>query len=452
MPVKTSLWHSLEALATPAAVMAEWQTLMGSDFGRASPFLRPTSRQAGTYPCTNTPRCRCWHDIHPLDGDTLIARCGCRLGNCAPIRITPAQAAIHELDTSRLAPAIQHALKLDEPPRGALQSAPDNYFVGTHGPEQHPAVLCLAQTEPALGTQVPGLVASMPNPFILLTPTGVHVSQNIDAALRRHRSVHLPLSRFLAVAGRGTLSVTRDPTAALARLSQDPVAAHAARRPTYALRRDDKIWNVVFASGAGGISDCKGMRYVAYLLTHPAERPLHAIDLVGRATMTAAPTTTAETTDPDTGQPIQVQVGARTQDRSHSLDDAVVAQRIRAKEQEWEAVLDDPDATEPEKAEAERYLVELHEFQKKNSSRSRSSADKLVRAVRANITRLHAQLAKATDEHRKPHQVLRAFAEHIAKYIIAPSARYSGSVRSTARSGLAGRFTYEPPPGVNWSE
>jgi hypothetical protein len=200
------------------------------------------------------------------------------------------------------------------------------------------------------------------------------------------------------------------------------------------------------------IPDCKGMRYVAYLLTHPAECPLHAIDLVGMATMTAAPTTTAETTDPDTGQPIQVQIGARTQDRSHSLDDAVVAQRIRAKEQEWEAVLDDPDVTEPEKAEAQRFLVELHAYQKTHSNRSRSSADKLVRAVRANITRLQAQLAKATDEHRKPHPVLRAFAEHIAKYIITPSARYSAHVRSTARTGLAGRFTYEPPAGVGWSE
>ena len=450
--MKTSLWHSLGALATPAAVLAEWQVLMGPDFGPASTFLRPTSRQAGTYPCTNRPRCRCWHEIRPLDGETLIARCGCRLGNCPPIRLTPAQAAIHELDANKLAASIRLALKLDEPPRGALRTAPDTHFVGTHGPDQHPAVLCLANSEPALVTEIAGLVASIPNPFILLTPTGAHVSQNIDAALRRHRSVHLPLSRFLAVAGRGTLSVIRDPAPALSRLAQDHAVPQVTRRAAYALRRDDKIWNLLFAGALGSIPDSKGMRYATYLLKHPTECPLHAIDLVARATMSETPTKAAEATDPDTGQPIQVQVGARTQDRSHSLDDATLAQRIRAKEQEWEAVLDDPDATEPEKAEAERYLLELHAFQKNHSSRSRSSADKLVRAVRASITRLQAQLAKATDEHRRPHPVLRAFAEHIAKHIITPSARYSGHVRSTARSGLAGRFTYEPPEGVAWRD
>jgi hypothetical protein len=47
----------------------------------------------------------------------------------------------------------------------------------------------------------------------------------------------------------------------------------------------------------------------------------------------------------------------------------------------------------------------------------------------------------------EPHSI-RSFAEHIAKNIITPSARYSGHVRPTARSG---HLTYEPSGGTIWA-
>ena len=50
----------------------------------------------------------------------------------------------------------------------------------------------------------------------------------------------------------------------------------------------------------------------------------------------------------------------------------------------------------------------------------------------------------------QPNLVLRRFAEHIEKYILIPSARYSRHGRSQARTGLAGCFTYEPPEDVAW--
>jgi len=244
---------------------------------------------------------------------------------------------------------------------------------------------------------------------------------------------------------------TKDPKPCFARLGRDPASTPGHRPPNYTIRREGKLWSLVISGAPATIPDTKGIRYVAYLLRHPDDGPLHAIDLVAKVTLAESPNSASEPAHGGAQLQTPVQAPGRTQDRSHSLDDAVLAQRIRAKEQEWEAVLDDPDATEPEKAEAERYLAELHEFQKTHSTRSQGNAEKLVRSVRAAITRLQEQLSKATDDHGHPHQALRAFSEHIAKYIITPSARYSKNVRSTARTGLAGRFTYEPPPSCVWN-
>ena len=220
-------------------------------------------------------------------------------------------------------------------------------------------------------------------------------------------------------------------------------------RPKYLLRMDFDVWHLIFEGREATIKSSKGLQYVAFLLKNPKAGPLHAIDIVAKATLGEAQTNMAGSKS--TGKTLQIEAGDRPMERSHSLDDAVVAKRIKAEEKKWEAVLDDEDATEPEKSEAQRKLIELEEFQNKHSSRSQSSAEKLVRAVRAAITRLHDQLAKARDEHKKPHPVLNAFAEHIAKYIITPSSRYTGRIHSGARAGLAGRFTYEPPDGVEWT-
>ena len=61
------------------------------------------------------------------------------------------------------------------------------------------------------------------------------------------------------------------------------------------------------------------------------------------------------------------------------------------------------------------------------------SADKLVRAVRLAINRLHENLAEAVDAHGRPHPVLRPFGEHLAKDLIGPLARYNGRMGARTR-------------------
>jgi len=50
-----------------------------------------------------------------------------------------------------------------------------------------------------------------------------------------------------------------------------------------------------------------------------------------------------------------------------------------------------------------------------------------------------------------PHPVLRLFAGHLEKHLLIPSARFSCRTGGRNSTGLAGCFTYEPPPGVTWT-
>ena len=155
--------------------------------------------------------------------------------------------------------------------------------------------------------------------------------------------------------------------------------------------------------------------------------------------------------DEATGKAVAFDATAMPQERSHAADDLEVARRIQAQEKEWEAVLDDDDATEPEKAEALGNWRNSPSSSGTHAMRSKGNAEKLVRAVRLAITRFHANWPRPPTRKGQPHPVLRPFADHLAKHLITPSARFNGRMGARTRAGVAGRFTYEPPPGVAWS-
>lgn len=189
---------------------------------------------------------------------------------------------------------------------------------------------------------------------------------------------------------------------------------------------------------------------MAWLLANPPKEPIHAIDLAAQVPdIYRQQLGIASAVDETTAKTVPLAATARPRERSHSLDDLEAARRLHKKQQELEAVLDDDDATEPEKAEALAELEAVYEFQKKHAMRSRGNAEKRVRAVRTPITRFHKHLTAVTGGNGQPHPVLRPFADHLAKPLITPSARFNG--RMGARARVAGRFTYEPPPGLEWS-
>jgi len=142
---------------------------------------------------------------------------------------------------------------------------------------------------------------------------------------------------------------------------------------------------------------------------------------------------------------------ARIQERSPSLDDAAAMRAVLRTQTELEALLEDEDQIEPVKGQAMRDLKALYDYEQTNCPRVTDTAQKAARTVRMAIKRLYRRLATAVDSDGHPHPVLRLFAGHLEKHLLIPSARFSCRTGGRNSTGLAGCFTYEPPPGVIWA-
>jgi len=201
------------------------------------------------------------------------------------------------------------------------------------------------------------------------------------------------------------------------------------QRPQYVIRKGLKGWTVVFAGGdAYGLPDDWAVYYVAYLLRNPPAVPMHGAELAHRAIGDAV---------------VEGQ-------RNLAADDGETWAAQRQARRRCRAIIDDDQATPERKAEAERELAEINEWALKHQRGTEGREQKQARAVRVAIRRLLDDLAMATDERNRPHAGLRAFGEHLERQLWQPSSRGCGSRYARLKSGMAGRFVYEPPPGVKW--
>src|ERR1043166_213617 len=218
--------------------------------------------------------------------------------------------------------------------------------------------------------------------------------------------------------------------------------------PLFALLKGLGTWTLIFNGEQTILKHERGIFYVVWLLTHPGET-IHALDLAAKIPeIYRRQLGLAEITDPATGKVVPLQSGARLQERSLALDDAQAMRAILRKEKELESILDDDSASEPEKAEALRELEAIAQFQRQHGQRSRDNAQRAADSIRKSIKRFHRHLVQAgkTDTHRN--SVFTQFAEHIGSYILVPWRPSSGHGNRYARTGLAGCFTYEPPPSA----
>ena len=131
--------------------------------------------------------------------------------------------------------------------------------------------------------------------------------------------------------------------------------------------------------------------------------------------------------------------------------DADTAREMALARRRCQAVIDDDGANEVEREEARAELEEIQDWARKHLRGTEGNEQRQVRAIRQNIRRLVERLRTARSEHGEPDEVLRAFGKHLEKHLLLPSGRGRDGRAGRVRSGLAGRFTYEPPEGVRWS-
>ena len=233
-------------------------------------------------------------------------------------------------------------------------------------------------------------------------------------------------------------------------LTVAPLHSHPAISP-YSLRKGFGFWQLTFAGEPAVFKHEQGAFYVAYLLWQPPPEPIHALALALEVKRIQGQAIGAfEIAGPITGRGVPIGHSATLQQRSLGLDAAESARALHRKQRELEALLEDEDQIEPVKAEAQRELEAIYEFQKRNSGRIRTSAEKAADAVGKAIKRLYRHLAGALDAQGKPHRVLRPFSDHLLHHLLIPSGRCGGAGGVRGPESFGGCFTYEPPVGVRW--
>ena len=168
----------------------------------------------------------------------------------------------------------------------------------------------------------------------------------------------------------------------------------------------------------------KGLDYVAYLLLKAPGEAIHGSELGERVCGDAV---------------IEGQ-------RNLAADDEESFEGKRKAQRECQQVIDDPDSNEAEKQEARAEIERIEEWARRRLRGTEGGEQKQVRAIRQAIRRVLENLERSKDK------VWRLFGEHLDRHLWKPSGRSRGGRSSRMRAGLAGRFVYEPPDGVKWSE
>ena len=441
----SELWRWLEHYAGPVAVPAQWRQRLGADYETVRPiYLRKRDGRAYVHPCPHG--CGCDHELvwHP-DG-RIVAVCQCESEDCDAFEVPPEEAVMLEVNLPRVARAVGAALcgearEMDLGVPGAQQ-------VGAVGRAAVPVVLLVRTEAPAFRASLAELVARLRRPFVLLAPTSQFLDAPGHELLANASAEFLDLQSHLTMSADGSLHASEAARAVLARLGQptapivsagvapeEPTTKAAldqlsgANAPRYLLRKGQGVWRLVFDGQEGEIDDGRGIALAAYLLFNPPTGGLHGTELASL-----------------------VFCHSVVQEASLSADGDSTRKLIQKQARGCLEVLQNPSASETVKDEARAELETLAKALHVTRSDSEGNADKQVRAIRRAIERLIKRLRNATDRKRNPHLALRAFGEHLHKYLWIPSSRFGGDRRARARAAVAGRFTYERPEGVSWAE
>ncbi len=223
--------------------------------------------------------------------------------------------------------------------------------------------------------------------------------------------------------------------------------------PAYSIRKHLAFWSLTFNGQEACFDHEQGASYVAYLLLNPPPEPIHGMALALRANAWDEDEP-GETfmVHPVTSQILPIPCDATLIQRNLCVDDAEALASLRRKQLQLEAILAEESESEPAKAEVLRELEAIYDFQKNSPCATLSIVQQVVRAVRKAIKRFHQNMARAVDPKGTAHAVLRPFAAHLETNLLIPSSRYWKAGRPRASDLGASTFTYEPPPGVRWTD
>jgi hypothetical protein len=223
--------------------------------------------------------------------------------------------------------------------------------------------------------------------------------------------------------------------------------------PRYMVRKEEGVWRVVFEGKEGVVRDHKGMPLAVYLLKNPPPVPIHAMVLEMAVWAAEDPSgVISEVVTDDASDGETVDDMAYVQQARGAKLNAGANVILRAKVRKLLQTKADETLPPSEREAAAEKLDEIHAALLGKAGRGKDAASLAVDRVRKALTRLHENLTQPSRDRHERNLVLDLFADHLEQYLLIPSARFSGSVGSRNRAGVAGTFTYEPPPGVIWMD
>ncbi len=308
-------------------------------------------------------------------------------------------------------------------------------------------IILTIQPDPRDFRSVLAHLAATLDHFILLAPTADAIDAPSNQILTAHNSAFFPLGTIFNLTPAGVLIPKQDPAILFEKFTpeSDRKIPPKLGRPRYALRKGRGVWYLIFDYGEAVIRHEQGMFYVVWLLYHPYADPIHALDLMAKVPeIYRQQRAITELPHPTSGDIVQLPSDSRLQQRSLALDDREAMRRHRKQQLELKAELESGKLHGKAKEEAAEKYEQLTNWLYENALRSKDGAHRAAESVRKSIKRVHSDLAATVDPDGAPNPVLRAFADHIDKYILAPSTR-------RARTGRgATTWEYDPPPGVTW--
>jgi hypothetical protein len=221
-------------------------------------------------------------------------------------------------------------------------------------------------------------------------------------------------------------------------------------KDVFRLWRGYKWWNLVYAGERDVLPDDRAVNLVEYLLKHPADEAIHAIQLenlvdgvplldgwggIGQA-------------EENGNVPVAVgSVGGVVQEASgRKLAGKDTLPALRAEYIELRATVDD-ETLSPEEREAAR--GKLSEMAKASSQGGKfvDQASRAADRVRKQIKALIKELMEAEKSRGTPNDVLRAFGKHLEDHLWLPSVGFKNRIGVTGKPGC---YTYDPPDDVRW--
>jgi len=121
---------------------------------------------------------------------------------CAPIPLKREDLIVFEVDTAALCRGIAACLNLDGCMNRAVAGARAER-IGRFGPSGLGVYLMFPGDSARMMREVDRLFNAHPDPFVLLTPTGIHCSGDVESCLRRQMCMHIALRDIIDLGSNG---------------------------------------------------------------------------------------------------------------------------------------------------------------------------------------------------------------------------------------------------------